>query len=81
MASAPTIIADWDLAMQELVITPLADHFGITGESVEAEFDVELIAENFLTYDSINGNEGFRVAHGLNREDLLRFARNMLPMI
>lgn len=54
------VILDPILALNEFVITPVADRFGITGEEVEARYDVELIFSTTTEYDSINGREGFR---------------------
>lgn len=57
---APKIYSDYNVALAEFVIVRIADRYGITGEAVFAEFDLEVIASNVLMYDSINGKEGFR---------------------
>ena len=49
------------LALAEFVTTPIADHFGITGEELEATFDIEHILYAVTEYDSINGREGRRL--------------------
>lgn len=54
------VILDPILALNEFVIVPVADRFGITGEEVEARYDVDLILSTTTEYDSINGREGFR---------------------
>lgn len=48
------------LALNEFVIVPVADRFGITAEEVEKRFDTQLIFSTTTEYDSINGREGFR---------------------
>lgn len=54
------VILDPILALQEFIVVPMADKLGITGEEVEARYDVELIFSATTEYDSINGREGFR---------------------
>jgi len=63
---------DYETALNEFVITPLSDAFGLTGEDVQADYDVELIFDSVTTYDSINGREGFRIARDLTEEAYLR---------
>ena len=59
------VFSDPILALQTFVIAPIADREGIKGEQVEEDYDLDLIFSATVSYDSINGREGFRV-----REDM-----------
>jgi hypothetical protein len=63
---------DYHTALNEFVIVPVADHFGITGEEVYAEFDTELIFSSVAEYESFNGREGFCIRRTLDDEAYLR---------
>ena len=65
----PRVIFDPILALQEFVIVPIADRMGITGEEVEARYDVELIFSVLTEYDSINGREGFRLRRDFDTDN------------
>lgn len=54
------VIFDPILALQEFIVVPMADKLGLTGEEIEARYDVELIFSVLTEYDSLNGREGFR---------------------
>lgn len=54
-------IFDPILALQEFIVVPMADKLGLTGEEIEARYDVELIFSVLTEYDSIGGREGFRL--------------------
>ncbi len=62
------VIFDPILALQEFVITPIADRMGITGEEVEARYDAELIFFVATEYDSISGREGFRLRRDIDTD-------------
>lgn len=46
-----------DEAIQREIVEPI-EATGIVADA-RAEFDIDMIAENVLEYDSINGREGF----------------------
>jgi len=62
------VYTDPFLALEEFVIAPVADRFGLTGEEVEGHYDTELIFQSVTEYDSINGREGFRLRSDLTED-------------
>jgi hypothetical protein len=66
------IYSDYAVAVNEFVIAPVADHYGIISEAVVAHFDTELLFEALTSYDSINGNEGYRLRAALEEDAFLR---------
>lgn len=48
------------LAMETLVVDPIADQMGILPNDVSNEYDLDFIFVQVSTFDSINGKEGFR---------------------
>lgn len=48
------------LAMETLVVEPIAERMGILPNDVGNEYDLDFIFVQVATFDSINGQEGFR---------------------
>lgn len=48
------------LAMETLVVEPIAERMGILPNDVSNEYDLDFIFVQVATFDSINGKEGFR---------------------
>lgn len=48
------------LAMETLVVDPIADQMGILPNDVSNEYNLDFIFVQVATFDSINGKEGFR---------------------
>lgn len=70
LSGAVKVYRDPIIALEEFVISPVADRFGITGEEVEETYDTELIFKSITEYDSLNGQEGFRLRADLTEEQL-----------
>lgn len=47
------------IAMETLVVEPIAERMGILPNDVSNEYDLDFIFVQVLTFDSINGQEGF----------------------
>lgn len=62
------VFSDPILALQTFVIAPIADRFGLKGEDVEENYDLDLIFSSTVSYDSINGRQGFRVREDMTEE-------------
>lgn len=62
------VFVDPYLALDEFIVAPIADRYGITAEEVKERFDLELIFSNLTEYDSINGREGYRLRTDLSEE-------------
>lgn len=48
------------LAMETLVVEPIAERMGVLPNDVGNEYDLDFIFVQVATFDSINGKEGFR---------------------